>query len=105
MMCEREVHVVAAQENVIPDSDTRQLQIAVLFGYSDQREVGCTASHVDDEDDVIDFDALPERVTHSLDPRIKRRLRLFKKRHIMEPGLFCGLSGQFARGRIEGCGN
>src|SRR4030095_1258681 len=101
MVCESEVHVVATQKNMIPDGHTCELQIAVLFGYSDQGEVGRTAAHIDHKDDVSDFDRFSERVAHALDPGIKRRLRLFEQRYIMEPGLFGGLCGQFARSRIE----
>src|SRR5262245_16791098 len=101
MVCESEVHVVATQKNMIPDGHTCELQIAVLFGYSDQGEVGSTASHIDYKDDISDFDRFPEGVADAFDPGIERRLWFFEQRHIMEPGLFGGLCGQFARSRIE----
>src|SRR5215510_10929152 len=101
MVREREVHVVATQKDMIADGYTCELQIAVLFGYSDQGEVGRTATHVDHKDDVSDFDRLPERVADAFDPGVKRGLWFFEQRHIMDPGMFGGLCGQFARSRIE----
>src|SRR5215468_5190385 len=101
MVGESEVHVVAAEKNMIPDGNTCELQIAVLFGYRDQGEISRTAADIDHKNDVSHFDLFSERVTHALDPGIKRRLRLFEQSHIMESGLFRSLCGQFARSRIE----
>src|SRR5215471_11811477 len=101
MVCESEVHVVATQKNMIPNGHTCELQIAVLFGYCDQGEVGRTPAHVDYKDDVSDFDCFPEGIPDAFDPGVKRGLWFFEKRHLMDPGLFCSLCGQFARSRIE----
>src|SRR5262245_29789136 len=101
MVSESEVHVVATQKNMIPNGYTRELQIAVLFGYSNQGEVRRTAAHIDHKDDVSDFDRFPEGVADAFDPGVKRRLRFFKQRHIVESCLFGSLCGQLTRRRIE----
>src|SRR5215471_10630957 len=86
---------------MIPDGHTCELQITVLFGYSDQGEIGSTAAHINHKDDVSDFDRFPEGVTYAFDPGVKRCLWFFEQRHILEPRLSGGLCGQFARSRIK----
>ena len=44
--CEREIHVVAAEQDVIANCDTLQRKVAVLFGNHDQAEVRRAAAHV-----------------------------------------------------------
>src|SRR5262247_2591751 len=105
MVCEREIHVVATQKDMIADGYTCELQITVLFGYSDQGEVGRTTAHIDHKDDVSDFDRFPEGVADALDPGVERCLWFFEQRQLMEPCLFRGLSGQFAGSGIERRGN
>ena len=101
MVCESQVHVVATEKNMIPYGYTCQLQIAVLFGYSDQGEVGRTAAHIDHKDDIPDFDRFPKGVADAVEPGVQRRLWFFEQRQIMESGLFGSLCRQFAGSGIE----
>ena len=105
MVREREVHIVAAEQDVIADGHARELQIAILFGYGDQRKVGRAAADIHHENDVADLDLFSESVAHLLDPGVKRRLRFFEQRHIVKPRLGGGLCREFARRRIERSGN
>ena len=57
-MREREVHVVAAEQDVVADRDAMQFQVAFALDDGDQREVGGAAADVDDEDDVADLHLL-----------------------------------------------
>src|SRR5262249_23062762 len=49
-----EVHVVAAEEDVIADGDAVEDEVAVLLAHRDEREVGGAAADVAHEDDVAD---------------------------------------------------
>ena len=61
-----------------PDGHTCELQIAVLFGYSDQGKVGRAAADIDHKDHVSDFDLLsgmrhpPFRSRHKAPPVVLR---------------------------------
>ena len=47
-----EVHVVSAEQDVVPDRDAAQLDGAVALGDGDQGKIRRAATHVDDEHDV-----------------------------------------------------
>ena len=53
---ERQVHVVAAEQDVIADRDPLEGERAALLADRDQREVGGAAADVADEHDVADPD-------------------------------------------------
>ena len=50
---EREVHVVAAEQDVLADGDALEREVAVLLGHRDQAEVGGAAADVADEDEIL----------------------------------------------------
>ncbi len=102
---EREVHVVAAEQDVFADRHAMQFEIAFAFDHRDQREVGRAAAHVDHEDDVADLDLLAPLAVALLDPAIQRRLRFFEQRHAAVARGLGRFGGQFACGRIERGGN
>ncbi|KGX04687.1 putative molecular chaperone HspA/DnaK domain protein [Burkholderia pseudomallei MSHR640] len=102
---EREIHVVAAEQDMLADRDAMQLEVAVALDDRDQRQVGRAAADVDDEDDVADPDVLAPRAAAFLDPAVERRLRLLEQRHMRVAGRLRGLGRQLARGRIERRGN
>ncbi len=54
---ERQVHVVAAEQDVLADGDALEGEVAVALGHGDQAEVGRAAADVADEDQVADRDA------------------------------------------------
>ena len=51
---ERQVHVVAAEQDVIADRDALERQVAVALADGDQAEVGGAAADVADQDEVAD---------------------------------------------------
>ncbi len=55
---EREVHVVAAEQDVFADRHAMQFKVALALDHRDQREVGRAAAHIDHENDVADLDLL-----------------------------------------------
>ena len=65
---QREVHVVAAEQDVVADRDAVQLEVAVALDHGDQREVGGAAADVDDQDHVADLHLLAPAVAAGLEP-------------------------------------
>ena len=105
MVRKREVHIVAAKQDVIANSHACELQFTILFCYGNQREVGCASADIHYKDDVSDFDTFSESVAHLLDPGVECRLWFFEQRHIVKPRLGGGLCREFTRCRIERSGN
>ena len=70
---EREVHVVAAEQDVLADRDALEGEVAVALGDGDQAEVGRAAADVADEDQVADLDPPPPAVAQRR--RSRRRTR------------------------------
>ena len=97
---ERKVHVVAAEQDVFANGDTVECQLAVLLFDGDQREVGCAAADVDDEDEIADRDLLaPVRI--GFDPRVEGCLWLFEKNQVLVSGLLRRMRREFTCNRIE----
>ena len=79
---QREVHVVAAEQDVLADRDALEGEIAVALGDGDQAEVGGAAADVADEDQVADRDATAPGVAEAVDPRIESSLRFLEQSHL-----------------------
>ena len=87
---EREIHVVAAEQDVLSDCDALKAKLAAFFRYRDQRKVSGAAADIDDEDQIAYPDLLaPVRV--AFDPRIKSCLRFFEKDDVLVARLFRGV--------------
>ncbi len=100
---EGEVHVVAAEQDVIADGHAGQLQGAVLLERGDGREIGGAAADVDDQDDVADLDLLAPSVAVPLDPGVERGLRLLEQGDVLDARGGRGLDRQLARRGVERC--
>jgi len=98
---EREVHVVAAQEDVIADGDPLEHQVAGVIGDLDQREVGGAAADVAHQDDIAGRELAPPAIAARREIGVERRLRLLEQGHAVEAGLARGDHGQLARDRVE----
>ncbi len=68
-----EVHVVAAEQDVLADGLAGQDQVAVLLGDGDQGEVGGAAADVADQEAVADLHLLPPRRPPAGPARRRRR--------------------------------
>ena len=75
---QREVHVIAAEQDVFADGHAFERQLALLFRNRDEREVRRAAADVDDQDEVTELDALAP-VLVAIDPGVEGCLRLFEK--------------------------
>src|SRR3989475_6171438 len=98
---EREVDVVASEQDVVSDSEARQRQPAFVLADGDQREVAGAATDVDHQDHVARTDMLAPFVSGRFHPRVKRGLRLFEKREARQTGLRRGLDRQLAGDGVE----
>ena len=70
---QREVHVVAAEQDVLADREPREGEVAALVADGDQGEVGRAAADVADEDDVADLDLLAPGVARARPARRRTR--------------------------------
>ena len=97
---QREIHVVAAEQDVLADSDALKPKFAAFLGDGDQREVGGTATDVDDENEIADADLLaPVRI--AFDPGVESRLRLLEQDDVLVARLFGSVQCQLARHGVE----
>ena len=102
---QRQIHVVAAQQDVVADRDAGQLQGALILGDRDQRQVGGTATDIDHQDDVPDPDLAAPITVAIVDPAVERRLRLLQQDQVDDADSPRRLGRQFTGGRVEGRGN
>src|SRR4029077_2879525 len=71
----RQVHVVAAQQDMVTNGDAFQRQFAILFGNHNEAEISRATADVAHENEVADFDAVAPGITLAFQPRIKGGLR------------------------------
>src|SRR5436190_13187061 len=75
---QRQVHIVAAQQDVIADRDALERQLAAFFRNRNQAEVRRAAADVAYENQVADFDLLAPALALAVYPCVKSGLRLFE---------------------------
>ena len=102
---EGEVHVVAAEQDVIADRDALEREVAVVLADEDQAEVGRAAADVAHEQQVADAELPPPALARAVDPRVAGGLRLLEQRHAREAGVGRGPQRQLARLFVERCGH
>ena len=100
-----QVHVVAAEQDVLADADALQRQFAVPFGDGDQAEVGSAAADVADQHDVAGLDLGAPLLAGLRRPGVERRQRLLQQDRLAEPGGLGRLGGQGAGDLVERCGD
>src|SRR5205814_10136609 len=103
-MREREVDVVAAEQDVVADREPREREPSFLLAHRDEREVARAATYVHDEDDVAGPERLAPFLACTLHPRIERRLRFFEERQIRKARLARRSHRQLSRDRVERSG-
>ena len=81
-----------------------QRQLAVRFGHGDEREIGGAAADIDHQDEVAGLYPIAP-VGVAFDPGVEGGLRLFQERDVAIAGLLGSFQGEFARHRVEGCGD
>ncbi len=82
-MSKRQVHVVAADKQVISDRQATEHQFAVFFCDGDQREIGGAAADVAHQQRVAELEHAPPAVSGVVEPGIDGGLWLFKQHQIL----------------------
>ena len=99
---EREVHVVASEQDVVANGDALERECTIAIADFDEREVGRASADVDDEDDVSHRHIVAPGVATLSDPVVQRSLRLFEQdRRFFEASEFGRFDRQLASDRIE----
>ena len=102
---QRQVHVVAAEQDVLADADALQLQVAGVIGHGDQAEVGGAAADVAHQDDVAGLDRVAPLPASLRGPGVEGGLRFLQQRDVAQPGGLGRFGGQAARHLVERGGN
>ncbi len=88
VMGQRQIHVVAAEQQVVSDRQPLQAQFPVSVVQADQREVGRAATDVDHQHHVASGHQVTPVVFGRRKASIHRRLRLFQQHELVgKPGL------------------
>lgn len=88
---QRQVHVIAAQQNMVAHGHPRQLHLPGLLRDRHQGKIARAAAHIDHQDHVADLDILAKTLAHRLQPGVQGRLRFLEQRDMLKPGLLRGL--------------
>src|SRR3954454_15979412 len=86
---QRQVHVVAAEEDMLANRDALEREVAARLRHRNQAEVGRPAADIANQDEIPDSDAPPPPVAHRLEPGIERGLRLLEERDLLETRQAC----------------
>ena len=97
---QRQVHVVAAQQDVLAHRHPAQRKLAIGFRHRNQREIRGAAADIHHQDQVAHRHPLAP-VRMPLQPRVEGRLRLFQQRDVLISRLLRRLQSQFPRHRVE----
>ena len=100
---EREVHVVAAEQDVIANRDALEREVAVVLADQDQAEIGRAAADVAHQQQVADAELPPPELARAVDPRIAGGLRLLEQCHAREAGVGRSPERQLARLLVKRC--
>ena len=101
-MGQGQVHVVAADQQVVAHGQPLQDQFALLFGHADQRQVGGAAADIADQQGIADGEALPPALAAVGQPGIDGRLRLLQEDEVLgQSGGQGGLAGQLPGAGVE----
>jgi hypothetical protein len=100
--CQRDVHVVAAEEQMFAHRDALQRELAASLAGGDEREVGCATADVHHEDERQGADRGAPVALVRDQPRVEGRLWLLEQNDIRQPGDACRLERQLARHLVEG---
>jgi hypothetical protein len=102
---QRQVHVVAAEQDVLADADALQLRITGDVDHGDQAEICGTAADVAHQDDVAGRDGIAPLPASLRRPGVERGLRFLQQHDLAQTGGLGRFRGQAARYFVEGRGN
>ena len=102
---EGEIHIVAAEKDMLADADALEVEDAFFFRNRDQREIGGAAADVANEDDIAGTNLRAPIGAGLGGPGVKRRERLFQQNDLAKPRRLRGFRRQIFRDFIEGGGD
>ena len=79
---QREIHIVAAEQDVFADADALQLQVAGDVGHRDQAEVGGAAADVAHQDEVARCHRVAPLPASPRGPGVEGSLRFLQQRDV-----------------------
>ena len=82
-----EIHVVAAEQQVIADRLADKGEAALVFAGLDEREIRGAAADIDDQAMIAGFELGGFGGRMRRQPAIKRGLRFFEQRQVLDAGL------------------
>ena len=97
-----EVHVVAAEQQMVADRLAEEAELAVLLVRLNQTDVGGAAADVDDQTEIAGPDAGGVLDGMTCEPAIKCGLWLFEEREVSKAGLASGIDGLRLRAMSSG---
>ena len=102
---QRQIHIVAAEQDMLADADAVEVEDAVLLRDGDQAEVSGSAADIADQDDVAAADLSAPVLSSLRRPCVERRQGLLQQDDLAEAGGFRGLRRQISRNIVEGGGD
>ena len=102
---QRQIHVVAAEQDVFADADALQLQVAGDIGHRDQAEIGGAAADVAHQDDVARRHRIAPLPAGPRGPGIEGRLRFLQQRDVAQSGGLGRFGRQVSRDLVERSGH
>ena len=102
---EREIEIVAAEEEVLADRGAGEVDQVAFAGDADEAEIAGAAADVADQNDLAIEELLAGRGEVVGDPGIEGRGGLFEQRELLDAGIARGHDGEFARLFVEGGGD
>ena len=102
---QREVDVVAAEQDVIAHRHAGEGEAAVVLAHLNEGEIAGAAAHVHHQDDVGGPDLGAPLFPGGIDPGVERGLRFFQQRQLAQARVRRRRHRQLARHRIKGRGH
>jgi len=82
--CEGEVHVVAAEQDVVADRDALEREVPFRCRHRNQREIGRPAADVAHQHEIADFHPSAPAVPLRVEPCVEGGLRFFERAEIKD---------------------
>ena len=102
---QRQVHIVAAQDQVVAHADAGERRLAIFRFDLDQAEVGGAAADVGHQHQARLAQVFAQVRAMPVQPVVQRGLRFFQQANIRQAGLFRRLQRQRTRAFVERGGN
>ena len=102
-MGQPQIEVVAAEYQMVAHGHAVELHPLALPSHANEREVGCAAAAIADQNLLARLDQRVPIVAVLLDPGVERRLRFFDQHNTRQAGRGGRLNGQLASDLVERC--